>query len=59
MSYTLVVVPVGGKADQCLGCEWEFDGDDVKGDFCGLFNELKETGIRCMACHRAEVANVK
>lgn len=59
MPYTLVVVAVAGKSDQCRACEWEFDGDEVKGDFCGLFNELKEPGLRCMACLRAEVANVK
>jgi len=39
---------------RCNGCEWELDGEDTIGDFCGLFNRLKESGVRCIECHMAE-----
>ena len=57
MAFVRVEVPFVGSG--CSGCEWEFDGEDVKGDFCGLFNELKETGVRCMACCRNEITNAQ
>ena len=51
MAFVRVDVPFVGS--DCNGCEWEFDGDDVQGDFCGLFNELKETRQRCEGCYKA------
>ena len=51
MGKVKVDVPFSGS--ECNGCEWEFDGDDVQGDFCGLFNELKESRIRCEGCYKA------
>lgn len=58
MAFVRVEVPFVGSG--CSGCEWEFDGEDVKGDFCGLFNELKETGVRCLGCcEAAEGMNAK
>ena len=58
MAFVRVAVPFVGS--DCIGCEWEFDGEDVKGDFCGLFNELKETGKRCEGCYKAaEGVNAK
>lgn len=51
MAFVRVAVPFVGS--ECNGCEWEFDGEDVKGDFCGLFNELKEPSKRCEGCYKA------
>lgn len=51
MGKVKVEVPFSGS--ECNGCEWEFDGDDVQGDFCGLFNELKESMKRCERCYKA------